>query len=148
MAKSIINMQLSKHFNLSEFLKSETADKLGIKNSLDLDYDAYIAYNLENLCKWTLEPIRHKVGCAVHISSGYRCPRLNEAVGGSSTSDHRYGLAADIYFDGFNEKWYEVVMLLVCNTCIPFDQLIVYRNFLHIGIGRAMRRQVLDYRDR
>lgn len=82
------------------------------------------------------------------ISSGYRCSRLNEAVGGSPTSDHREGLAADIYFDGFAEKWYEVVMLLVCNTCIPFDQLIVYRNFLHIGIGRAMRRQVLDYRDR
>lgn len=141
-------MQLSKHFTLSEFLKSETADKLGINNTLDVECDLYIIGNLENLCKWTLEPIRHKVGCPVIISSGYRCSRLNEAVGGSLTSDHRYGLAADIYFDGFTEKWYEVVMLLVCNTCIPFDQLIVYRNFLHVGIDRAMRRQVLDYRDR
>lgn len=141
-------MQLSKHFTLSEFLQSETADKLGINNALDIVWDSYIVGNLENLCRWTLEPIRHKVGCPVHVSSGYRCSRLNEAVGGSPTSDHREGLAADIYFDGFAEKWYEVVMLLVCNTCIPFDQLIVYRNFLHIGIGRAMRRQVLDYRNR
>lgn len=141
-------MQLSTHFTLSEFLQSETADKLGINNSLDIVWDSYVVGNLENLCRWTLEPIRRKVGCPVHISSGYRCSRLNEAVGGSPTSDHREGLAADIYFDGFAEKWYEVVMLLVCNHCIPFDQLIVYRNFLHIGIGRTMRRQVLDYRDR
>lgn len=141
-------MQLSKHFTLSEFLQSETADKLGIDNALDIECDMYIVGNLENLCKWTLEPIRHKVGCPVIISSGYRCSRLNEAVGGSLTSDHQYGLAADIYFDGFADKWHEVVMLLVCNTCIPFDQLIVYRNFLHVGIGRAMRRQVLDYRNR
>lgn len=141
-------MQLSNHFTLAEFLQSETADKLGINNNLDSWCDLYIIENLKSLCKWTLEPIRHKVGCPVHISSGYRCSRLNEAVGGSPTSDHRSGEAADIYFDGFAEKWYEVVMLLVCNPCIPFDQLIVYRNFLHIGIGRAMRRQVLDYRGR
>lgn len=141
-------MQLSKHFTLAEFLVSETADKLGINNALDVVWDSYVVGNLENLCRWTLEPIRHKVGCPVHVSSGYRCSRLNEAVGGSPTSDHREGLAADIYFDGFAEKWYEVVMLLVCNPWIPFDQLIVYRNFLHVGIGRAMRRQVLDYRNR
>lgn len=141
-------MQLSKHFSLSEFVASETADKLGINNYLDVSCDSYVIANLESLCLWTLEPIRHKVGCPVMISSGYRCSRLNAAVGGSTTSDHLFGLAADIYFNNFSDKWFEVVMLLICSPSIPFDQLIVYKNFLHVGIGRAMRRQVLDYRDR
>lgn len=141
-------MKLSEHFDLAEFTASETADKLRIDNSLNTTWDAYIVGNLENLCKWVLEPIRHKLGCPVFISSGYRNSVLNERVGGSKTSDHRYGLAADIYFEGFSGKWFEVVVLLVSSTWIPFDQLIIYRNFLHIGIGRAMRREVLDYRDR
>lgn len=148
MALTIIIMQLSKHFRLAEFTASETADKLGINNSLDITCDSYIIENLEHLCKWVLEPVRFKLGCPVSISSGYRCARLNEAVKGSPTSDHRYGLAADIYFNDFADKWCEVVVLLVCSSWIPFDQLIIYRNFLHIGIGSAMRRQVLDYRNK
>lgn len=148
MALTIDIMQLSKNFTLAEFTASETADKLGIDNSLDVAFNSYIIGNLENLCKWVLEPVRFKLNCPVQISSGYRCARLNAAVKGSSTSDHRYGLAADIYFDDFADKWPEVVVLLVCSSWIPFDQLIIYRNFLHIGIGSAMRRQVIDYRNK
>lgn len=140
-------MILSEHFILEEFTASETADKLGIDNSLCVVSDAYIVSNLEMLCRFTLEPIRKHLGRPVRVSSGYRCSRLNMEVGGSPTSDHRYGLAADIYFDDFANKWYEVVMLLI-TSAIPFDQLIVYKNFLHIGIGSAMRRQVLDYREK
>lgn len=141
-------MQLSKNFTLAEFTASETANKLGINNSLNVTCDMCIIENLEDLCKWVLEPIRFRLGCPVYISSGYRCTRLNEAVGGSPNSDHRYGLAADIYFDDFADKWPEVVVLLVCSSWIRFDQLIIYRNFLHIGIDSAMRRQVLDYRNK
>lgn len=141
-------MQLSTHFKLSEFINSETADRLGIDNSLDITFDSYIVENLGDLCKWVLEPVRLKVGCPVRISSGYRCARLNDEVGGSPTSDHRCGLAADFYFEGFKDKWHEVVVYLVCTPWIPFDQLIIYKDFLHVGIGRAMRRQVLDYRNR
>lgn len=140
-------MILSEHFILEEFTDSQMADKLGIDNSLCVSYDAYIVSNLETLCRFTLEPIRKFLGCPVRVSSGYRCQRLNVEVGGSPTSDHRYGLAADIYFDDFANKWYEVVMLLITSV-IPFDQLIVYENFLHIGVGSAMRRQVLDYREK
>ena len=140
-------MILSNHFTLEEFTASETADKLGINNSLCVMSDTYIVSNLEMLCRFTLEPIRKFLGCPVRVSSGYRCKRLNMEVGGSPTSDHRNGLAADIYFDDFANKWYEVVMLLI-TSAIPFDQLIVYKNFLHIGVGSAMRRQVLDYREK
>ena len=140
-------MILSNHFTLKEFTVSETADKLGIDNSLCVASDTYIVSNLEMLCRFTLEPIRKFLGCPVRVSSGYRCKRLNMEVGGSPTSDHCNGLAADIYFDDFAKKWYEVVMLLI-TSAIPFDQLIVYKNFLHIGVGAAMRRQVLDYRNK
>lgn len=146
MALTIIIMQLSKNFRLAEFLASETADRLGIKNTLDVTCDSYIIDNLQNLCKWVLEPVRFKIDCPVKISSGYRCARLNEAVKGSPTSDHQYGLAADIYFSDFAHKWYEVVIFMASSSWIPFDQLIIYKNFLHIGIGKAMRRQVIDYR--
>lgn len=140
-------MILSNHFTLEEFTASQMADKLGIDNSLCVVSDTYIVSNLEMLCRFTLEPIRKFLGCPVRISSGYRCKRLNAEVGGSPTSDHRYGLAADIYFDDFANKWYEVVMLLI-TSAIPFDQLIVYKTFLHIGVESAMRRQVLDYRNK
>lgn len=141
-------MKLSSNFDLNEFTRSDKARELGINNNLDWIDSAWIVDNLERLCKFTLEPIRRVVASPVRVTSGYRCARLNEVVGGSPTSDHRYGLAADIQFDDFNSKWYEVVIYLIVNTHIPFDQLIIYKNFLHIGIGRAMRRQVLDYRNR
>lgn len=147
MAIIFIIMILSENFSLVEFLASETADKLGIDNSLSVVDDAYIVSNLEMLCRFTLEPIRKFLGRPVRVSSGYRCKRLNMEVGGSPTSDHCNGLAADIYFDDFANKWYEVVMLLI-TSAIPFDQLIVYKNFLHIGVGAAMRRQVIDYRNK
>lgn len=140
-------MILSEHFILEEFTASETADKLGIDNSLCVVSDTYIVSNLEMLCRFTLEPIRKYLGRPVRVSSGYRCTRLNMEVGGSPTSDHCYGLAADIYFEDFANDWYEVVILLI-TSAIPFDQLIVYKNFLHIGVGSAMRRQVLDYREK
>ena len=94
-------MILSNHFTLEEFTASETADKLGIDNSLCVVYDMYIISNLETLCRFTLEPIREKLRCPIYVSSGFRSQRLNVEVGGSPTSDHRYGLAADIYFDDF-----------------------------------------------
>ena len=140
-------MILSEHFILEEFTASETADKLGIDNSLCVAFDTHIVANLEMLCRLTLEPIRRYLERPVRVSSGYRCQRLNMEVGGSPTSDHCDGLAADIYFEDFANDWYEVVMLLI-TSAIPFDQLIVYKNFLHIGVGAAMRRQVLDYRDK
>lgn len=140
-------MILSEHFTLEEFTASQMADKLGIDNSLCVAHDAYIVSNLEMLCRLTLEPIRKYLRRPVHVSSGYRCIRLNTEIGGSPTSDHCDGLAADIYFEDFVNDWYEVVMLLI-TSAIPFDQLIVYKTFLHIGVGEAMRRQVLDYRDK
>lgn len=141
-------MKLSYHFDLSEFTRSEIADKKGIDNRVDYLENPWVIDNLEKLCRCTLEPIRRYINEAVFISSGFRCERLNEAVGGTRNSQHRTGEAADIYFNSFKSKWYEVVIYLITSPHIPFDQLIIYPTFLHISLSTSNRREVLDYRNR
>lgn len=72
---------------------SQTASRKGIDNSIPKAYRG----NMERLCKEVLQPIRERWGKAIVVSSGYRCERLNKAVGGVSTSQHACGSAADIH---------------------------------------------------
>lgn len=141
-------MKLSSHFNLSEFTRSETAEKLGINNEVDWSDSAWIVENLEKLCVCTLEPIRRYLNEPVFVSSGYRCARLNEVLRGARNSQHRTGEAADIYFSSFANRWYEAVIYLITSPHVPFDQLIIYPTFLHISLSSPNRREVLDYRNR
>lgn len=85
-------MKLSLHFDLNEFVYSETAERKGIDN-----YPDNIAItNLLLLCRDVLEPAREEYGKAMIISSGYRCQQLNNAVGGAKNSQHMTGCACDI----------------------------------------------------
>jgi len=85
-------MKLTYHFDLSEFVYSETAERKGINN-----YPDNIAItNLLLLCRDVLEPAREEYGKAMIISSGYRCQQLNNAVGGAKNSQHMTGCACDI----------------------------------------------------
>ena len=85
-------MKLTQHFDLSEFVYSETAERKGINN-----YPDNIAItNLLLLCRDVLEPAREEYGKAMIISSGYRCQQLNNAVGGAKNSQHMTGCACDI----------------------------------------------------
>ena len=89
-------MQLTKNFSLSEMVKSETA----LRNNLDnTPGDAEIA-NLKVLAENVLQPIRDAYGKGVKVNSGFRHPNVNAAVGGSKTSDHCKGQAADIEIPG------------------------------------------------
>lgn len=85
-------MQLSTHFNLSELVHSTIAKQKGIKNEPNESQ----VENLKRLCNEILEPVRAKLNVPLYISSGYRCERLNSAIGGSRSSQHCYGQAADI----------------------------------------------------
>ena len=85
-------MKLSEHFDLDEFTRSATADRLHIDNTIPEE----LIPNLKNLCVQVLEPLREHFGTPVVISSGYRCPALNQAVGGVPNSQHLTGEAADI----------------------------------------------------
>ena len=111
------DMQLSKHFNLKEFTKSETAIRKRIDNTPNLEH----TNNLKIVCEKILEPVRKHFGKPVRINSGYRGPALNTAVGGSAKSQHCNGEAVDFEIDGLANpelaKW-------VAENC-DFDQIIL-----------------------
>lgn len=92
-------MKLSQNFSLSELTKSETAIRKGIDNTPD----AKALDNLTALCNMVLQKVRDAHGL-VTVTSGYRSPELNKAIGGSTTSDHCKGLAADFEVPGLDNK--------------------------------------------
>ena len=111
-------MKLTEHFKLNEFTASSTAKLRGIDNT---PTDIIVARIL-NLCRLVLEPLRQAYGKPIIISSGYRCPALNKAVGGVSTSQHMKGEAADLHLPSMKVgwMWFEYI-----KEHLPFDQLIM-----------------------
>ena len=89
-------MNLSANFTLKELTKSDTATRLGLDNTPDDE----ALENLKTLCEMVLQPVRENFGKSVTVNSGYRSPESNAAVGGSKTSDHCKGQAADIEING------------------------------------------------
>lgn len=87
-------MKKIKYFRLSEFINSATAKRLGIDNTPSFE----VVDNLNRLADY-LDDIREKLGKPILVSSGYRCPRLNKAVGGVVNSQHQKGFAADLVCD-------------------------------------------------
>lgn len=123
-----------KNFKLSEFFRSSTAAKNGIKNEPGLDARATIERNINLLVDNVLDPIRDKFCAPVIITSGYRCPQVNKLVGGVANSQHMSGCAADFHVQGFTPLMMHQVFLYIFNT-LEFDQLIFYRrkNFIHVS---------------
>ena len=89
-------MNLTKNFTLSEMVKSETALRHDMDNTPG---EAEIA-NLKQLAEKVLQPVRDAYQKGVKVNSGYRAPEVNAKVGGSKTSDHCKGQAADIEIPG------------------------------------------------
>jgi hypothetical protein len=89
-------MNLSANFSLKELTKSDTATRLGIDNTPD---DETID-NLKTLCEKVLQPVRDHFGKSVTVNSGFRSSETNQATGGSKSSDHVKGQAADIEIAG------------------------------------------------
>lgn len=140
-------MRLSAHFELSEFTHSETADRLGIDNYPGVAVEEEVIDNLRELARF-LELIRAAIDAPVYINSGYRCKRLNEELQGSKNSQHMRGQAADIHFDNFDEKKFDVLMMLVeSSRVVLFDQVIFYPTFIHVSYARGKNRGIiLDWR--
>ncbi len=93
-------MKLSKYFTEAEFEQSETAARKGINNDMSED----VKNNAILLCKNILDPIRLYYKKPLIITSGYRCKKLNTLIGGSSTSQHCFGKAADFIIPGVDLK--------------------------------------------
>jgi hypothetical protein len=89
-------MQLTENFSLAEMIKSETA----LRRELDNTPGDEEIENLRTLCEQVLQPLRTAYGRGIKVNSGFRHPDVNAAVGGSRTSDHCKGMAADIEIPG------------------------------------------------
>jgi zinc D-Ala-D-Ala carboxypeptidase len=89
-------MKLTSNFSLSEMTKSDTALRFNIDNTPDAEQLA----NMVALCENVLQPVREYFGMGVKVNSGFRHPAVNSKVGGSRTSDHCKGMAADIEIPG------------------------------------------------
>lgn len=114
--------QISKNFTLEELTASATAKRLGIINAVGHQE----VVNLCALVHHVLQPLRDAMQEPIKIGSGYRCPRLNKAVGGVANSQHIAGQAADLCIDGDKAKgrrWFTWIMA----NC-DFDQLIWEHN--------------------
>ena len=109
-------MRLSENFTMAEFTKSQTAERKGIDNTPEGEHLEAAKALFENV----VQPVRDHFGPTV-INSGYRSPALNEAVGGSSRSQHCKGQAADIEVPGTPNA--ELAEWIVDN--VDFDQVIL-----------------------
>lgn len=131
---------LTEHFTLEEMIFSQTATRQGINNTPSAEG----VQNLTKLCREILEPARAKFG-PIRVSSGYRSAALNKAVGGSSSSAHCFGYAADIVPVQATKselaKW-------ISQNC-PFDQIIMEfgektnPSWVHVSCDARHRKQVL-----
>jgi uncharacterized protein YcbK (DUF882 family) len=110
-------MNLTKNFTLSEMTKSETALRHGMDNTPG---EQEIAA-LKLLCEKVLQPVRDHYGKGVKVNSGFRHPEVNAKVGGSKTSDHCRGQAADIEIPGVANA--ELAQWIVNN--LEFRQVIL-----------------------
>jgi hypothetical protein len=109
-------MRLSENFSLSEYTKSQTASRKGIDNTPGDEHLEAAKALFENVA----QPVRDHFGTTI-ITSGYRSPALNEAIGGSATSQHSKGEAVDLEVPGVATA--EVCEWIAAN--LDFDQLIL-----------------------
>lgn len=126
-----------KYFEMKEFERSTTAVRLGIENDIPFS----LKPNIRLLVNKVLDPIREHIKIPVYVNSGYRSPLLNKAVGGVPGSQHVIGQAADITTHIRNADL-EIINYVKGN--IVFDQMIIYKNFIHISYrGWHDRKQII-----
>ena len=143
-------VQDMKYFSITEFTRSDTAIRLGIDNTAPLE----IRNNIRLMVETVLDRIRQDWGSPIIISSGYRCDKLNKAVGGAENSGHKYGFCCDMQVSGgalrlrkfadFVKKWME-------DHHIKYDEIIyessggvVWLHFSWIGKDGRQRMKSFD----
>lgn len=134
-----------RYFTIKELSESASARKMCIDNTPTPE----AAANLTALVEAVLDPLRERYGYPINVSSGYRCCRLNKAVGGSATSDHMTGRAADIYCNNPRDN---AVIFAIIYWLLPYDQLIWekgnddYPAWVHVSYREGNnRRECLRY---
>ena len=147
-----------KYFTLNEFQESLTANLHGIDNTVP----QIATYQLEWLCQIALDPLRELIGGPIVVTSGYRCPQLNQKVGGSDTSFHLLGQAADIRPLDMDRYADVCAILRQCkeqgeawkkDPSLPqppviFTEAIIYPTWFHIAVaaeGSTQRFKLMRY---
>jgi len=136
-------MKLSKNLSLAEATKSNTANRLNIDNTPD----DWAKENLKAIAEHVFQPLRDAFKCPIYVSSGYRGPELNAAIGGSKRSQHMEGRALDLDADVFGRCTNGEIFRWILNN-VTFDQLIwefgdkdnpdwVHVSYVHDGINRG-----------
>lgn len=134
-------MQLTENFSLAQLTASEIAAREGIDNSPPPEAVANLA-----LLAAGLEQVQALLGAPLEVSSGYRCPELNRAVGGSASSQHTQGMAADFTCAPFGTPI--EVAAAVQASGIGFDQCILeFNRWVHISFSPNPRGRVLSIYD-
>lgn len=130
-------MKLSEHFTLAELTASQSAARLGLDNTPPVA----IVDALRKTAQ-LLEQVRALLGKPIIVSSGYRAPQVNRAVGGAANSAHMLGCAADFACPAFGSPL--EVAREIAQSDIAYDQLIhEFRAWVHIAWSPQPRRMVL-----
>ena len=134
-----------KYFNLSELSASASAERLAIDNTPPRAAQRMLTILVEQL----LDPIRRHYGAPIIVTSGYRCPALNTAVGGVANSHHIVGCAADVTTGSIenNTMLFALIIDMQTTHAIRFTQLIAEKDYrwLHISyVPGMLRNQIID----
>lgn len=126
-----------KYFSIDELTRSDTAARLHIDNTPDRDTVRCLELLVDNI----LDPLRARYGRPIYVTSGYRCRRLNDAVGGVRNSQHTLGQAADITVGSPDDN--RQLYSLIKQMRLPYDQLIDEHDmqWIHVSYGPRHRRQ-------
>jgi len=133
-------MKLTEHFTLAELTQSSTALRTGIKNIPS----PHTIANLKVLAEG-LEQVRSLLNVPIFITSGYRSPTLNRFIGGSQSSAHCLGFAADFKCPQFGDP--VQVVRDIKDSNIKYDQLIAEGDkggWIHISFAPELRQQTLS----
>lgn len=122
-------MYIMTYFKFSEFVNSKTADSLNLDNT---PLSPYVLGNLASLW-YTLDLIREELGFPIIINSGYRCAKLNQAVGGVKNSLHLKGRAADIRTNYENMQKLRDILLRYYNNG-DLSELKDYSTYFHVAL--------------
>lgn len=128
--------QLSKYFTLEEVVASQTAARKGLDNTPPED----VLTNLALTCH-AADAVREFLGAPMSVSSGYRSPAVNAAVGGSQRSAHTKGYALDFIAPKFGTP--EEIVRAIAGSKIDYDQIIHEGTWVHVSFAPAMRRDTL-----
>lgn len=125
---------IMKYFKFDEFFKSEVAIAVGINNVPEESQKQLVRGNIILLVDNVLDPIRESFKLPIIITSGYRCPALNDLIGGSESSQHLTGQAADFTVISLMARDLKKIAFW-CSEYLDFDQMIVYsrQRFIHVS---------------